>query len=81
MLGKQMLADQLTAMFAAAKSEAMVNGFAIGRTIFWGPAEDWFAGRSDDETATRQMATAFAELIDAWQNVWPPLRQVKRTDR
>ena len=67
-LGKQMPADQLTAMFAAAKREAMVNGFAIGRTIFWGPAEDWFAGRSDDETATRQMATAFAGLIDAWQN-------------
>lgn len=67
-LGKQMPADQLTAMFAAAKREAMVNGFAIGRTIFWGPAEDWFAGRSDDETATRQMAAAFAGLIDAWQN-------------
>ena len=67
-LGKQMPADQLTAMFAAAKREAMVNGFAIGRTIFWSPAEDWFAGRIDDETATRQMAAAFAGLIDAWQN-------------
>ena len=67
-LGKQMPANQLTAMFAAAKRDAMVNGFAIGRTIFWGPAEDWFAGRSDDDTATRQMAAAFAGLIDAWQN-------------
>ena len=66
-LGKQMPADQLMAMFAAAKSDNMVKGFAIGRTIFWGPAEDWFAGRSDDQTAVRQMASGFAGLIDAWQ--------------
>ena len=66
-LGKQMPADQLAAMFAAAKRDTMVKGFAIGRTIFWGPAEDWFAGRIDDQTATRQMAAGFAALIDAWQ--------------
>ena len=68
MLGKQMPADQLAAMFAAAKSDRMVKGFAIGRTIFWGPAEAWFSGRTDDQTAIRQMAAGFAELIDAWQH-------------
>ena len=67
-LGRQMPADQLAAMFAAAKSDRMVKGFAIGRTIFWGPAEAWFSGRTDDQTAIRQMAAGFAELIDAWQH-------------
>ena len=67
-LGKQMPVDQLSQMFAAAKSDAMVKGFAIGRTIFWGPAEDWFAGRIDDKTAIQQMKQGFAALIDAWQS-------------
>ena len=66
-LGKQMPSDQLVAMFAAAKTDEMVKGFAIGRTIFWGPAEDWFAGRCDDQAAIRQMAAGFAGLIAAWQ--------------
>ena len=66
-LGKQMPSDQLAAMFAAAKTDEMVKGFAIGRTIFWGPAEDWFAGRCDDQAAIRQMAAGFAGLIAAWQ--------------
>lgn len=65
-LGKQMPADQLSQMFAAAKSDDMVKGFAIGRTIFWGPAEDWFAGRIDDKQAVQVMADAFRALIEAW---------------
>jgi len=66
-LGKQMPANALKAMFSAAKSDDMVKGFAIGRTIFWGPAEDWFAGRCDDKQAVQVMADGFRSLIEAWQ--------------
>ena len=73
-LGKQMPAAQLSSVFAAAKSDPMVKGFAIGRTIFWGPAEDWFAHRIDDNTAIDQMAAGFAGLIEAWQAACPDNR-------
>ena len=43
-----------------------MKGFAVGRTIFAGAAQNWFHGRIDDDTAVTTMTDLFAGLIDAW---------------
>ncbi len=66
MLGLDAPADQLALAFAAAASTPWVKGFAIGRTIFTGPARDWLAGRIDDAEAVAAMAQRFEALVQAW---------------
>lgn len=65
-LGKQKEADLLRQVFASAKTEPMVKGFAIGRTIFAEPAKAWFSGQIDDGEALSQMAAAYRGFIEAW---------------
>ena len=50
-----------------ARRHPVCKGFAVGRTIFAKPAEDWLAGRIDDEQAIQAMAAAYRRLIDAWE--------------
>jgi myo-inositol catabolism protein IolC len=40
-------------------------GFAVGRTIWWSPLEQWLAGASADETATT-IAHNYRGLVDAY---------------
>ena len=65
-LGKEAEPDVLASVFENAKSEPLVKGFAVGRTIFAGAAQDWLNGRIDDDTAVANMTDLFAGLIDAW---------------
>ncbi len=67
MLGLEAPADELAAAFAAAKSAAVVKGFAVGRTIFAQPAADWLGGRISDAQAVAVMAHNFAGLVSAWE--------------
>jgi 5-dehydro-2-deoxygluconokinase len=60
--------DVLQASFAAAAKHPLVKGFAVGRTIFAGPAADWFAGKMDDAAAVAQMADTYARLCGHWDN-------------
>ena len=57
---------ELGASFAEAARQPLVKGFAVGRTIFAGPAEDWMAGRIDDDTAVARMAANFARMCAVW---------------
>jgi 5-dehydro-2-deoxygluconokinase len=66
MLGLDAPEDELAAAFAAAKTSRIVKGFAIGRTVFGPAAEEWFAGRIDDEAAVRDMAARFGRLAETW---------------
>jgi 5-dehydro-2-deoxygluconokinase len=66
MLGLGAAADALAGAFGAAAKSPIVKGFAIGRTIFGQAAQDWFAGRIDDEAAIADMARRYGALVDAW---------------
>jgi 5-dehydro-2-deoxygluconokinase len=67
MLGLDAPEAELARAFALAKGAARVRGFAVGRTLFSGPARDWLAGRIDDARATALMTDNFARLVRAWE--------------
>ncbi|MTJ81576.1 MAG: DUF2090 domain-containing protein [Telmatospirillum sp.] len=66
MLGLDAPLRQLETAFAAV-STPWVRGFAIGRSIFSAPAQDWLSGAIDDEQAVAVMAERFAELVAHWE--------------
>jgi len=43
-----------------------VNGFAVGRTIFWDPLSDYRARKISGEQAIRGVAENYAELVNFW---------------
>lgn len=55
----------LTGMETACQYD-FVRGFAAGTPVFAEPAQDWMAGRIDDETARAQMAERFGQITNAW---------------
>ena len=59
------------AELALAARQPVCKGFAVGRTIFGGPARAWMHGEIDDATATARMAESYAALIAAWERVRP----------
>ncbi len=71
LLGLDAPVAELESAFTVAATERLVRGFAVGRTIFAGPAADWLAGRIDDEAAVTAMAERFAVLVKAWQSARP----------
>jgi 5-dehydro-2-deoxygluconokinase len=67
LLGLDAPERELVAAFAMARRHAVCKGFAIGRTIFGPAAEDWLAGRINDQQAIRTMAAGYRRLIAAWE--------------
>ena len=67
-LGKEMPEEHLCRVLAIARTEPLVNGFAIGRTIFSEAAQAWFAGEIDDNAAQQMMTAVYGQLIEAWDN-------------
>jgi 5-dehydro-2-deoxygluconokinase len=49
-----------------AKAEPTVKGFCAGRALFGGVIASWLQGQVDDEKAIADMATAFQEVVTAW---------------
>jgi 5-dehydro-2-deoxygluconokinase len=79
LLGLEAPIAELEASFARAARQPVCKGFAIGRTIFGGPARAWFKGEIDDRTAIARMAESYARLIEAWDRLRPPV--VPRSQR
>jgi 5-dehydro-2-deoxygluconokinase len=67
LLGLSAPEGELIASFKAAASRPIVKGFAVGRTIFSDAAEQWLAGRIDDETAIADLARRLGVLVQAWR--------------
>ena len=67
LLGLSAPEHELIASFDAAASTPIVKGFAVGRTIFADAAEQWLAGRIDDESAITDLSRRFGVLVDAWR--------------
>jgi 5-dehydro-2-deoxygluconokinase len=67
LLGLSTPEPELMRSFPAAASVGIVKGFAVGRTIFAEAAEQWLAGRIDDEAAIADLARRFGVLVDGWR--------------
>ena len=66
LLGLSAPIETLARGFADAAGSRSCRGFAVGRTIFHGPARAWLAGAIDDGALVRGVRANFEALIDAW---------------
>ncbi len=66
LLGLEAPEAELFAAFDLAVKQPICKGFAVGRTIFGAAADEWFAGRIDDDEAVDRMAASFGRLINRW---------------
>jgi 5-dehydro-2-deoxygluconokinase len=67
-LGQAMEEERLARSFAAAASEPLCRGFAIGRSIYGEPARRWLAGETDDEELVSSVAERYGRMNALWQN-------------
>ncbi|MDQ3362235.1 MAG: 5-dehydro-2-deoxygluconokinase, partial [Actinomycetota bacterium] len=67
-LGQAAEEDELAESFAAAASEPMCRGFAIGRSIYGESARRWLAGEIDDEELVSSVAERYGHMNGLWQN-------------
>ncbi|TLU74804.1 bifunctional 5-dehydro-2-deoxygluconokinase/5-dehydro-2-deoxyphosphogluconate aldolase [Mannheimia varigena] len=66
-LGLDAPLDVFKATFEQAKGCEKVKGFAVGRTIFGAPSEQWLAGKLDDQGLIAEVGAKYRTLIDLWQ--------------
>lgn len=67
-LGRAAGEDELAGSFAAAASEPLCRGFAIGRSIYGGPARRWLAGEIGDKELVSSVAERYGRMNALWQN-------------
>src|SRR5215211_3488824 len=61
-LGQAAEEEKLVESFAAAASEPLCNGFAIGRSIYGEAARRWLAGEIDDEELMSSVAEGYGSM-------------------
>ncbi|MFZ6044481.1 2-deoxy-5-keto-D-gluconate 6-phosphate aldolase domain-containing protein, partial [Vibrio natriegens] len=67
LLGLDAPQEELEAVFAAAATQSIVKGFAVGRTLFGQPSREWLAGKIDDETLVKHIKVNYHNLITLWR--------------
>jgi 5-dehydro-2-deoxygluconokinase len=71
LLGLNAPETELKRGFDLAAGETWCKGFAVGRSIFQGPAESWFAGEIDDEAAVARIADNYRRVTALWESRGP----------
>ncbi|WP_373820202.1 5-dehydro-2-deoxygluconokinase [Glaesserella sp.] len=66
-LGLDAPISEFAEVFKQAKSCDKVKGFAVGRTIFGSPSEQWLAGRLSDDELIAAVSEKYEALIDCWK--------------
>jgi 5-dehydro-2-deoxygluconokinase len=66
-LGQALEEAKLGELFAAAASEPLCNGFAIGRSIYKEAARRWLAGEIDDEDLMSSVTEGYERMTMLWQ--------------
>jgi 5-dehydro-2-deoxygluconokinase len=66
-LGQALEEEALVESFAAAASEPLCNGFAIGRSIYGEAARRWLAGEIGDEGLIASVAERYGRMVSLWQ--------------
>ena len=67
-LGKGADASMIESWFDAAAGLPSTSGFAIGRSVFWGPCTAYLQGRLEPDAASESMATTYLGLVAQWKN-------------
>jgi 5-dehydro-2-deoxygluconokinase len=68
LLGLNAPAAEIEDALIAALDQPWCKGFAVGRTIFLETAKEWLSGKINNETAQKQVAKKFGDLVDVWLN-------------
>jgi 5-dehydro-2-deoxygluconokinase len=66
-LGQALEEEELVKSFAAAASEPLCRGFAIGRSIYGEAARRWMGGEIGDEELASSVAANYERMISLWQ--------------
>ena len=66
LLGLGASEDELKRAFELASGQAICKGFAVGRSVFQQPAEQWFAGAIDDQQVVEQLTQNYSRLVQLW---------------
>ncbi|HSK99145.1 MAG TPA: 5-dehydro-2-deoxygluconokinase [Rubrobacteraceae bacterium] len=66
-LGQALEEAELGEFFAAAASEPLCNGFAIGRSIYGEGARRWLSGEIDDGQLIASVAEGYERMSSLWQ--------------
>ncbi len=67
-LGQGLENEKLVESFAAASSEPLCRGFAIGRSIYGETARRWLAAEIGDEDLMSTVAERYEHMVSLWQN-------------
>jgi 5-dehydro-2-deoxygluconokinase len=68
LLGLEAPEEELAKSFRVAAHARLVKGFAVGRTLFAAPANDWLKGSIDDDQLVQQVSAAFTRLAQGWRS-------------
>jgi 5-dehydro-2-deoxygluconokinase len=74
-LGLEAPEAELARSFGLCADFPVVKGFAVGRTVWRGPATAWLSGMISDEALVERVSTAFTRLVELWRRrgvVTPP---------
>lgn len=66
-LGKGADETRIARWFEVAARLSSAVGFAIGRSVFWGPGTAYLLGKLPAADASQEMASRYLRLIDEWQ--------------
>jgi 5-dehydro-2-deoxygluconokinase len=66
LLGMEASEDALERSFALAARHPVCKGFAVGRSIFMGAAQRWFAGGCSDADAVEEVKKNYLNLVSLW---------------
>ena len=66
-LGLSATEEELKRGFDLVAGEPLCRGFAVGRSIFNKPAEDWFSGRVDDGKLVAAVTSNYRRVIELWR--------------
>jgi 5-dehydro-2-deoxygluconokinase len=65
-LGQGLEVEVLAKSFAAASTEPLCKGFAIGRSIYAEPTRQWLAGAIGEEELVVSVAANYEQMISLW---------------
>jgi 5-dehydro-2-deoxygluconokinase len=66
LLGMEASEDALERSFALAARHPVCKGFAVGRSIFMGAAQRWFAGGCSDGDVIEEVKKNYLNLVSLW---------------
>lgn len=68
LLGKGVPLPDLQTAFRAARKHSICKGFAVGRSIFHEPIDNWFRGANSADACRRAIEDNFETLIKTWDS-------------